>query len=98
MEAKQYDCSTCVNRNSPLCELCTQITSPSGKERRPKYYMRIMELEPFAPELKVPLGLNTELEKRAITIARYLGAGLPIPIRVVLEYNKIAERKTDKEE
>ena len=91
---KHYDCKTCVNRNSPLCELCTQITSPSGKERKPKYYIGLVEVAPVVPELKVPLGLNSELEKRAIDIARYLGAGLPIPTRVVLEYN----RKTEQEE
>lgn len=97
MEDKRYDCKTCVNRNSPLCELCTRITSPSGKERRPKYYVGLVEVITAVSELKAPHGVNTELERRAITIAKYLGAGFPIPTRVLLEYNKLVAQKTEKE-
>lgn len=34
-----YDCARCANRRSPLCELCTQVTSPSGKVSKPKYFV-----------------------------------------------------------
>lgn len=95
---KHYDCKTCVNRGSPLCELCTQITSPSGKEHKPKYYIGLVEVAPVVPELRIPHGLSSEIEGRAITIARHLGAGLPIPIRAVLEYNTLVEHRTKKEE
>ena len=94
MENKHYDCATCVNRNSPLCELCTQILSPSGKERKPKYYIGQVEVEPIDPELK----FDSEVERRAFLIAKHLISGLPIPIRIVLEYNKLSEKNIKKEE
>lgn len=40
MEYKTYSCAECANRCSPLCELCSKITTPGGKEKRPKHFVR----------------------------------------------------------
>lgn len=98
MEVKHYSCVACINVNTPLCKLCTQITAPSGNERRPKYYIK--REDDFLPDtgINISPGLSNKTGERAITIARYLAAGVPIPVRIVLEYNKLVEKKTDKEE
>ena len=92
---KHYECETCANINSPLCELCTRISSPSGKERKPKYYIERQEVAPSVPELRIAYGLDRKLEGIAITIARYLRNGVPIPISVVMKYNELVAKEKD---
>ena len=95
MEDKHYDCRTCVNRHSPLCELCTQITSPSGKERKPKYYIGQSDITVFGGRGKVQrITADEETERLAKYLLDHLLARAPLPTSVVLEYN----RKTEKEE
>ncbi len=95
---KLYDCGSCVNKSSPLCELCTQITSPGGKERKPKYFIALAEVKSPITQIKFPHARGRETKRRAITIAKYLCDGLPIPIRVVMEYNVLTEREMKQEE
>jgi hypothetical protein len=95
---KHYDCKTCVNRGSPLCELCTQITSPSGKEHKPKYYIALTEVFPTAVQIMFPYYKPKEQKRAALAIAKYLCSGVPIPTSLVLEYNKLTERKETKQE
>ncbi len=93
---KHYDCRTCINRNSPLCELCTQITSPSGKERKPKYYIAQSDIVGVGGRSRYHETPTSDPETETLT--QYLMALLckrvPIPTSIVLEYN----RKTEKEE
>lgn len=96
MDDKHYDCKTCVNRASPLCELCTQITSPSGKERKPKYYIAQSEVLSVGGRIRFkerPTD-DPETEKFAKYLISMLCKRVPIPTSVVLEYN----RRTEKEE
>lgn len=93
---KHYDCKTCVNRGSPLCELCTKITSPSGKEHKPKYYIGQSDITVFGgiSGSYQRIAADEETERLAKYLLDHLLARAPLPTSVVLEYN----RKTEKEE
>ena len=80
----KYDCNACVNKRSPLCELCTRITSPGGKEHKPKWYVELVEIEPIND---MPLSQATRSEI-AEELIRMLYRGIPIPTALVVEYNK----------
>ena len=95
MDDKHYDCKTCVNRNSPLCELCTQITSPSGKEHKPKYYIGQSDITVFGRRGSYQrITADKETERLAKYLLDHLLARAPLPTSIVLKYN----RKTEKEE
>ena len=80
----QYDCMTCVNKRSPLCELCTRITSPSGKVRKPKYYVELVEIEPIK-NIRLADATQSEIAEELI---RMLYRGAPLPTAMVCEYNR----------
>lgn len=80
----KYDCLACVNKKSPLCDLCTRITSPSGIERKPKWYVELAEIEPIN---NMPISRATKSEI-AEELIRLLYRGAPIPTALVCEYNK----------
>ena len=80
----QYDCTTCVNKLSPLCELCTRITSPSGKVRKPKHYVELVEMEPIK-NIRLADATQSEIAEELI---RMLYRGVPIPVAMVCEYNR----------
>ena len=96
MEDKHYDCRTCINRASPLCELCTRITKPSGEETKPKYYIAQSDIVSVGGRTRYcehPTS-DPETEKLAKYLVHLLCLRVPIPTSVVLQYN----RKTEKEE
>jgi hypothetical protein len=94
---KHYECETCANINSPLCDLCTRINSPSGKERKPKYYIEFSKVTSPITQIRFPLVKNKEFKRQAITIARYLCNGKPIPTSVVMKYNELAAKEKAEE-
>ncbi len=97
MEGKHYDCRTCINRSSPLCELCIHVQSPSGREtKKPTYYIAqsdILNVGGRSRYQEQPTG-DPEIEKLAKYLTILLHQRVPIPTSIVLEYN----RKTEKEE
>jgi len=78
---QKYSCEECVNKNSPLCELCYKIDQPSGSTTKPTYF--------------VSRGEITVMKKQtaAILIVENIINRLPIPINLVIEYNKSIERR-----
>ena len=80
----KYDCLTCINKHSPLYELCTTITSPGGKEHKPKWYVELVEIDPIND---MPISRATKVEI-AEELIRMLYRGIPIPTALVCEYNK----------
>ena len=80
-----YDCRRCVNRSSPLCELCTWITSPGGIQHKPRFFI----------EQGDPTTQRTASDPDTERLARYLldciNARVPIPTSLVLQYNKKTE-------
>lgn len=90
-QIKVYSCSSCANRRSPLCEICTKITTPDGNEKKPVYYVEY--------DGSMPGGQYRRLEGRAETCAEllelYLRSGWPLPVAMVMEYNGHIEKQKE---
>lgn len=80
MEGDIYNCSKCVNKHSPLCELCYKIDSPSGNSTKPTYFVSAAEIVVLAHK-------NIKAK-----IVDNIGRNNPIPINWVIEYNKSVEK------
>ena len=83
-------CSNCANRHTPLCDTCLSIEHPSRKASEPSMFCNMPEIETDHVEWKKITTKETvqALEK---IIRRHLEEGVPIPVCVVLSYNKIKE-------
>ena len=97
MKNKHYNCEQCANKNSILCEICSQVVSPNIKEHKPRFYVALSDVKSPNAEVDMPNIKGRELKKKAIEIERYLLDGNPIPIQVVMEYNELAEGDQNKE-
>lgn len=78
-EEKIYDCACCLNAGTPLCELCTQIESPTGEENKPTQY-------------QTATGggkLSKELAALSNRIALRLYTGNPVQLSWIIRYNKL---------
>lgn len=85
-----FECTRCANRRSPLCELCSQVTSPDGTEHKPKFYIEFAS-ESGKYDADARPFKNERGEACAQRLERYLREGSPLPIALVMEYNKFAE-------
>lgn len=74
-----YDCATCLNTSTPLCEHCSQVTSPSGKKSKPTYYASAAGGSRESAELAT-------LSHR---IALRLATGNPVQLSWILRYNQL---------
>lgn len=76
---RPYDCANCLNSRTPICELCSQITSPSGKVSAPTYY---------SPD---KLGRIESKELAALTskIVLRLATGNPVNLSWIIRYNDL---------
>lgn len=83
-----FECKNCANRGSPLCELCTQVTSPDGTEHKPKYYVYFNSVIPFSAKRQME-GRGEHIAK---ALEMYLRAGWPLPVSLVMEYNRHTEK------
>ena len=97
MENKHYNCDQCANKNSLLCELCSQVISPNNKEHKPRFYVALSDVKSPNAEVDIPHIKGQELKKKAIAIERYLLDGIPIPLQLVMEYNELAEGDQNRE-
>ena len=87
-----FECTRCANRHSPLCELCTQVTSPDGTKHKPKYYVEFTGVNGRYAGCKPNRPFNSERgEECAKMLERYLSEGSPLPVALVMEYNKFAK-------
>lgn len=81
---KKYSCLNCTNNGSPLCEYCSTVISPGGKEQKPSYFV------PFS-HVMVSGGLGFDIVKRIFKQQS-------VPISLVLKYNeKIAPSEEEVE-
>ncbi len=85
-----FECNNCANRRSPLCELCTQVTSPDGTKHKPKYYVEFTGDSGKYDVDGRPI-TNPRGEECAKKLERYLREGSPLPVALVMEYNKFAK-------
>lgn len=70
----QYECKDCANQATALCEKCLFVTKPSGDTDKPTGFVQLKN---------IPLCAT-----RKEYIAKCLEENAPIPIKVVLGYNK----------
>lgn len=90
---ERFECKRCVNRASPLCEICTTITSPGGKENKPRYYVKQGDIENPIVKITFPHNKSEVCKKKALSIGVFLQNGVPIPMKLVMEYNRLAEEE-----
>lgn len=85
MPEREYSCESCMNRKTPLCELCTSVTHPSGKSSRPTLFVS-------------GEGKENEFSRE---VASYIEAklllGAPIPVNWVLYYNFLLTNDTEED-
>ena len=88
-----FECKRCANRRSPLCETCSQVTSPDGTEHKPKYYVEFTGVTRMTVDDAPRRPFKRERgEAYARMLEEYLREGSPIPIALVMEYNRHAEK------
>lgn len=75
----EYSCESCMNGGTPLCEGCNNITSPSGRQRRPSRFVGGTGINKTA---KRCVALASSISMRAM-------GGDPIPLLWVMEYNRL---------
>lgn len=82
---RPYECANCLNVNTPLCEFCNQVTSPSGKLSKPTRYQGANggKLE------------SKELASLSHRIALRLATGNPVHLSWIIRYNQLVS--SDKE-
>lgn len=86
MSEIKYKCEDCANQATPICENCTRIESPSGRERKPKFYVALSKEAPADFfDRTAPFYLMQKM-------FAYIHELKPIPVALILEYNKCAER------
>lgn len=74
-----YECATCLNASTPLCEYCAQITSPSGKKRKPTHYASAVG----------GTRESAELASLSHRIGLRLATGNPVPLAWIMRYNAL---------
>ena len=84
----EYDCRSCSNKRTPMCEHCFFFEHPDKTRAKPTYYSRLKEIS--LDELLHGDLPREEAVERAL--CKYLSAGVPIPTSLVLEYNKFKEK------
>lgn len=70
-------CKTCLNKGTPICQLCSFVKSPSGKETKPSCY---------TGDGSAALAGMTVSDMGAVLLVR-LQTGKPLPLSWVLRYN-----------
>ena len=78
----KYDCLECINQHSPICEYCSVTHVPSGKEMRPRYFVRISSIGRVA-EGGMPQYIKGCVEN-----------GKTISTAVIDKYNRIIEEQS----
>ena len=74
----QYECATCLNSYTPLCDTCTYVCSPSGETGKPKHYQ--------GPRTRLDNGKVAAIGNR---IALRLLTGNPVPLSWIITYNQL---------
>lgn len=80
---KKYSCLNCTNNGSPLCEYCSTVLSPSGKEQKPSYF--------------VPYSSITVNEGVGLDIVKRIFRSQSVPLSLVLKYNERLAGERDEE-
>lgn len=79
LPSTENPCINCLNAGTPICDGCSFIQKPSGKKSKPTQYAGA-------------LGTNKDNKRMAAlasSIALRIQTGNPVPVRWLLEYNKL---------
>ena len=76
---KEYKCADCINKKSPLCDLCFQTSSPNEDAGKPTYY------QCYSPS---PI-VSDELNNLMIYINTRVASGVPVSINTIIKYNQL---------
>ena len=83
MKDVTFECVTCLNAGTPICEKCRVIEKPSGRATRPTHYCGDSET---AANGLLPGDVG------AILLVR-LQCGKPLPLKWVMRYNECCVRE-----
>ncbi len=94
----KYPCESCANTRTLICQQCTRISSPNGRERMPKLFLRAdgdrfisaCEDAIIALRLERDCGDNPTARLAAI-IKDCIKRNVPVPVFVVNHYNRLTE-------
>ena len=89
MEGREYDCSECLNRKTPLCEICTSIYHTDGTISKPKYFVKHTEISLDC------VNSADHSEWLAQYIEAHVHSRTPVPLSIVMKYNLLTEEKPD---
>lgn len=88
-EISTYDCRECINRASPICEDCRQITAPGGKEQKPTKYIRQSDASRLICREFTPC----KPDRMAALLMMHIQRNEPLPTALVMIYNDIAKKE-----
>lgn len=91
MKREKYPCEACANRCPVMCDGCTIVTSPSGKERRPSRFLRL-KLRMYVTDVR---GQTATIKDE---LAELIRLNAPLPLDLVMEYNRRTEPPDDTKE
>ena len=86
---REFDCSRCCNKRTPLCNSCSVITAPDGTVSKPKYFIGLSDEEIHVIEEQSGADI---LEDLALYIVRSVEVGVPIPTALVMLWNRKVEK------
>ena len=89
---KEYKCTKCANRGSPVCINCKTVSHPDGPYSRPRYYVFMSDV-PLSDLLKNDAMSRSEAVDKALQ--RFLDDRAPLPLSLVMEFNKLHEREEE---
>lgn len=87
MATKIYDCGLCANKRTPMCDMCTIVQATDGTVSKPKYFVGLSDEEIHVIEES---GADI-LENLALYIVRSVELGVPIPVALVMLWNRKRE-------
>ena len=87
MATKIYDCGLCANKRTPVCDKCTIVQATDGTVSKPKYFVGLSDEEIHVIEES---GADI-LENLALYIVRSVELGVPIPVALVMLWNRKRE-------
>ena len=88
---REFDCSYCCNKRTPLCDKCTVVQATDGTVSKPKYFVRLSDEEIHV--IKEQSGADM-LEDLALYIVRSVELGVPIPTALVMLWNRKTEARS----
>lgn len=95
MDKREYKCTECANKGTPICEVCRSIVAPGGKVvKRPTHYSAYMAVDMYEAPMSMPYDM--EMDGVAFLLMQTLKHHMPLPLSVVMDYNTHAERNVER--